>query len=519
MIRFFFVLMTALSTLSLVRADTPRVYRLWIKAEIFDASAIHAGKYTKKRTKYLRYFDMTALPPKDRGKGIQALGYVINSLSRSDEITPALEVPGTEGAVAFVTLDSYLIDPAVFDRLGELGSGPAPFPEPFYHLTVDTTIEGKDSSEPYKVHVQVRDGYGRTYFREETRYKITRSKPFVQRKVLIGAHINKGTALGLTALTETAFPVYEFFWFVANALVEPRYHELLGMDDSVESAQKLAGVDLVQANKVGAQVRGAVLFSEVAHRNRVLERTPTLARYGRGTFQSSFDFKTSVRVQDALKDLLISQADANEIIFTLPNGLNGFFIADANGKRLDKADADVALNNRSRFLDRQVRTAIHCIACHLPDKGWIEVDDEVRALATKPVKLLADSFAKDDFRRGEQIRQKYLAVDFNELLRADQAVVEVAVRAATTNPNGKSLTCAETAKIVTEVARSYTDDPVPLSRLAIELGVPQADLLKALTTEGLDPVFAVLAAGRKARRDQIESAFAQIAAVTYRGHK
>ena len=513
-----------------------KVYALWTKAALFDAAAVHASKLGKDQAKYARYVDLAAVAPKDRARGLQALGYVVNSLSRSDQIAVPLEVHGTEGALAYVDLAAYRIDPAAFDRLGELGSGPAPFPEPYYHLVVDgvETAATPDRTETYTEKVRKRDGYGRDYtvwdarsgtwnpeYETVTRVRVVKGvvakKP--ARKVLLGPHLHEATALGLTVLTQTAFPVYEFHWFCFDALVEPRYHELLGLDDSVGSVDKLAAVDEEQSDRLGSTLRGAVLLSEVAHRNRALLRRPTPLRYGKGSIHKSKDFKTSVRRQDVMKDLLGGGEDANEIIWNLPNGLLGFFVTDAAGRRLDKADADVALNNRSRFSDRQVRTALHCIACHLPDRGWIEIDDEVRALSLRPVKLYADALDREQSGRGDRIRQQYLAANYNELLRADQAVVEVAVRAATTNPQGKSLTCPEAAKIIVEAARSYTDEPVTLARLSLELGYSQADVLRACGTEGLDPVFAVLAAGRKARRDQVESGFAALATILYKGTK
>ena len=331
--------------------------------------------------------------------------------------------------------------------------------------------------------------------------------------VALSPALNKATAVGLAATLGTNFPIFEYRWFVANALTEPRYHELLGLDDSLASVKKLAAVDDRTADRVGAQVRGAVLVSDVAHHNRLLERTPTLQRYGRGTYQESYDFKTSVNLQNVLEDLLNEKPDAKEVIWTLPNGLQGFYVADANDKRLDKADGDVANNRRSRFRDTQVRTAFHCIACHLPDKGWIHIDDEVRELAKETITLAALAVEKNGKDRGRRVRQKYLGIDFNELLTADQAVVEAAVRASTGGKAG--LTCAETAREVTDTIYEYLHAPVTLDQLALELGYPKAAVLRACETKGIGNVLVGLRVGRPQRRDQIEAVYSRIAAVLY----
>lgn len=507
-----------------VKAQERRVYALWQKAALADQAAVFASRYDRKSVRTLRFVDLGAVAPLDRPRALQTLGYVVNSWSSNDLMVLPQEVPGTEGALAWFDLANLrnkndgkglekLI--AAFDRLGELGSGASPFPEPYYHVVEDVVTE--DRVEEVKGWSEWRtDQYGRRYRVEQVTRRIVKGK--TARKVALGPHLNKGTVIGLSALTETAFPVFEYHWLLANGLSEPRYHELLGLDDTEASAKRLAAVDRRTADEVGAQVRGAVLFSEVAHHNRLLERTPTLQRYGRGSYQESYDFKSSVRVQDVLKDLLIEKPDAKEIIWTLPNGLLGFFVVDGEGKRLDKADADVALNNRTRLRDRQVRTAFHCIDCHLRDRGWIEVDDEVRALATKPVTLISDSFTKADRRRGERIRQKYLTIDYNELLQADQALVEVAVAAATRGESGP-LSCPQVAKSVVDAIYAYSYEPVSLRRLSLELGCPQDEVKLALQTKGVDPVFVVLRAGRPARRDKIEAGFAQVAFILYEAKK
>lgn len=519
----------------LLPAGSPRVYRSWTKAELVDLAAVHASKLDKSQAKFVRYIDLSAVAPAGRAAALKALGFVLSSFSLSDEISPCQEVPGSEGALAFVDLSTLRAkgDDAglkqlllAYENVGELGSGPAPFPEPYYHLTVDTVVKATEVKEEYtvpvKVTVLVRDQYGNQYYREETRretrVRVKKTPARAVRQVLVGPQLNEATALGLTALTGTSQPIYEFRWLCANALYEPRYHELLGLDDSVDSVKKLSGVDERTADLKGAQARGVVLRSEVALRNRALERTPLAnVRYGRGAFNQSSDFKTSVRKQDVMKDLLLAKVDAHEIIWSLPNGLPGYFVVNGDGVRLDKADSDVAVAKRLKFRDPQVRTALACMACHMPEKGWIEVDDAARRLALKPVKLYADALDENGRARGERIRQKYLSVDFNELLRADQAVVEVAVRSATTGPDGRSLTCAETARVVVESARSYLDDDLSLAQLSLELGYPQADVLKALSTKGLDPVFAEPASAGKGRRDQTEAGFAQIATVLRKG--
>lgn len=531
-----------------------KVYRAWTKAEIVNVAASHASRADKPTQMYLRYVDLSGIAPRDRLEKIQTLGYVVNSLSRTDLLAPVKAVAGTELAVAYFDL-SLLRDRddskglaqlcVAFDDLGRLGSGPAPFPEPYFHAVVTTKVPeevvsgysdqyAKEATETYTAQVRKKDSYGRDYtvlqkdgrwlpeYETVTRTRVVPAKTAPRAKarakgkkvtVALASHLDRATAIGLAAIARTEFFVFDYRWFLANALVEPRYHELLGLDDTEDSAKKLAFVDEALAAKAGSQLRGAALFSEVAHHNRVLLRTPTQSRNGRGTYWESKDFKTSVDLQDVLKDLLIDRADAEEIIFTLPNGLQGFFVIDADGKRLDKADGDVANNKRSKFKDTQVRTAYMCIGCHLPDKGWIAIEDEVRELAKKQVTLIADAFGKGkgkDTKRGDRIRQQYLSDDINELIAIDQALVEASVKRATVG-----LDSSATARHVIDTIYDYNEGKVDIAVLSRDLGHPTEAVEFAMRTTGLDPVFASIASGRKGRRDQIEAGFNQIATILY----
>lgn len=524
----------------------PKVYRAWSKAEIVDAASIHVSRIAKERQCYIRYVDLSAIAPDRRLEYIRTLAYVVNSWSRYDKLQLLKAVPDTELALVYFDL-SLLRDPEdekglaqlvkAFDDLGAKGSGPSPFPEPFFHAVIQTkdkTVAVEDKEETYDEWVPRTDGRGGTYVVWDSRQgryvpelvKVTRTRTVKgytrtekgETKVALASHLNKATAAGLALLTKTEFPIFEVRWLIYNGLVEPRYHELLGLDDTEASARKLAAVDEKLSDKVGSKLRGAVLFSEVAHHNRLLERTPSQHKSGRGSYWESYDFKTSVDLQDVLKDTLNDKPDAKEIIFTLPNGLHGYFVVDAKGKRLDKADGDVANNKRSKFRDTQVRTAYHCIACHLGDRGYIPVDDEVRALSKKTVTLVVDAYAKgkgkEERSRAEKIRRLYLEDDINDLLALDQLVFDVSLRKVTTG-----LKSDETGKLIADTIYEYLELSVNITVLARELGYSSEAVEKAVRVGGVDPVFVSIAAGRRGRRDQVERGFNQIATLLYKAAK
>jgi hypothetical protein len=312
----------------------------------------------------------------------------------------------------------------------------------------------------------------------------------------------------LATQTGRAAPIFEARWFWAHALDEPRYHEILGLGESIETFKGVFHVDDKTADQIGAQTRGVVLDSEVSLQSRALERTPTQVRFGRGSFHQSLDFKTSLNAQDPLKDLLVHKPDANESIATLFNGLQAYFVNDGAGKRLDKADADIAQDSRTRLRDHQVRTGFHCAGCHEPEKGLISIADEVHAEAAPDVTIISQRYAGGDRDRGQKILEKYFSIDFNELVAADQLSFESAVRAATKLPDYPDVPCLNCVKYSAALQRGiweYVDRPVDLAEVAAEVGYPEVVVKGVIErTPGMDHAVEGLLK-RPQRRDQIEA--------------
>ena len=69
------------------------------------------------------------------------------------------------------------------------------------------------------------------------------------------------------------------------------------------------------------------------------------------------------------------QRAGGEVIFNLPNGLQAYYIADADGKRIDVAPTEIVSNPAAS--DPAVRNGISCISCHT--EGMKTFEDGVRA--------------------------------------------------------------------------------------------------------------------------------------------
>ena len=71
--------------------------------------------------------------------------------------------------------------------------------------------------------------------------------------------------------------------------------------------------------------------------------------------------------------------DGGEVVFHLPNGLQGYYISDASGNRIDEAPIDIVSNPAAS--NPAVRNGLSCIGCHT--EGMKTFEDEVRAVILK----------------------------------------------------------------------------------------------------------------------------------------
>lgn len=163
-------------------------------------------------------------------------------------------------------------------------------------------------------------------------------------------------------------------WFVATASVPPLYHELLQLPGSVAELERLLGVDAARGlREEHGVLRAGVRQSGVSQSSRIVERHET----GYGAYWRSYDFRP--RSRDPFDDPVRISADGGEMIFTLPNGLQGYFLADARGQRIDAGPLDI-VSDRTRPDDPTVRNGRSCMSCHT--EGMKSVVDDVRRIAT-----------------------------------------------------------------------------------------------------------------------------------------
>ena len=174
---------------------------------------------------------------------------------------------------------------------------------------------------------------------------------------------------------KTDVPSVHIDWFLATASTPPLYHDLLSLPLTDRELETRLEVDVARnlINAPGVRVlRAGFNNSGVSNNNRVVERHTS--RYG--AYWKSYDFAGSVGAQNIFTHPLNFTHDGGEAIFNLPNGLQGYYLVNASGFRLDEAPINIVSNPAAS--DPTVRNGLSCIGCHT--EGMKTLEDQVRSV-------------------------------------------------------------------------------------------------------------------------------------------
>ncbi len=274
---------------------------------------------------FARYFTMTHLYNAGESVGIlqeyrKGLFKLVNSLSWGVTVTNPQPID-TQGTIFYIDLRHYEWD--VNDGWGQIE---AAYP---YHISFDTPTQ-----------TALKEQLGR-----------------------------------LQTETNSTTPSIHVDWFIATASSPPLYHDLLSLPLTDRQLETRLEVDVLRNinNAPGVRVwRAGTNDSGVSANNRMLERHTS--RYG--AYWKSYDFAGSVGTQNIFTHPLSFTHDGGEVIFNLPNGLQGYLIVTASGLRLDAAPIDIVSNPAAS--DPTVRTGLSCFGCHI--EGMNTFEDQVRSV-------------------------------------------------------------------------------------------------------------------------------------------
>jgi mono/diheme cytochrome c family protein len=269
---------------------------------------------------------------------------------------------------------------------------------------------------------------------------------------------------------ETDVPVLNADAFVDAAALGDLYYALIGVDTNQRLADFVSndlGIDVQGDLEDGDVVRAGTTRSAISREDRVVERLRIGGR--QGVLWQSFDSAPGGGGGSIFSDPFNVAQGGTDAIFTLPNGMLAFIIADDN-------DNIVTTSNLllDTFQDDFIaRTSVSCSNCHA--QGFNMVTDEVKPFVTSN----RFDFQRDEFQTVEDV---YLdPADFAQVIADDSAVFQQSLQRAGLPTTGSD-----------PVAGSYLrfNVDVDLTTAAGDLGVTKEDLEQNLNL--LDPELAVL---------------------------
>ena len=363
---------------------------------------------------YIRYITLYNSYPEERDELIGTLDFALNSLnSRTRTLVRSTVVGGSDKTLIRINLKLFGLDPNDWDDLGKRGSGlirslkKIDQPDPYFHTQARSITPG----EKYKTVVDCEPYlFQGKYYNQK--YVERRKDDEVKLELFHAPWVDQKKIVALATATQTDFPIFRADWFIANALINPAYNKFMGIK-SVKDAQRIARF---RVDDVDLSTKGIVSDSqEVAHHIRAARRTPTSSGY----YWETYDYLTSIREDDLLKNLLNEKRDAGEIIFTLPNTLQGYLLVNGKDELVDFADPHVAYDPNTAWRVKTVWTGVSCITCHT--EGIKQVADEVRLLSRPPVALLVKK--EKDFERVAEL----FSASIDEVVDKDREVYRKAI--------------------------------------------------------------------------------------------
>ena len=274
------------------------------------------------------------------------------------------------------------------------------------------------------------------------------------------------------SLAGTEVPAVRADWFIATAARPPLYHALLQLPETDMELERVLGVHVTK-NFLDAKVKRAGFnASGVSGHNRLVERHDASF----GAYWKSYDFKTSTGRGNLFVYPLGPTFEGNsfarqafthaggEIIFNLPNGLQGYLLVDDTGKRIDAGPVEIVNDSSKVSGTPLVVNGLSCMNCH--QHGMIPFKDQVRTghiLGGQPRDFVRRIFPEPDEmdRVVQRDRQRFLT-----------ALEEAMGRFLQVGPDAKR-PIEDFKEPISAIARWYLNQELTLDEAARELGIDE----------------------------------------------
>jgi hypothetical protein len=215
----------------------------------------------------------------------------------------------------------------------------------------------------------------------------------------------------------TRVPLLHAHDLVRAALGADAYYALLDSPATLGELRTTLDIPPELEAEPNAYWRAITTTSRISRQDRVVLRYR--GNPGAPLFWHTLDRGPDAASATALADPLGREGEESSVLYTLPNGLPAYFLADSDGRRLSESRVLIDTSER----DFVPRTAPSCMRCH-SESGVIPVQDELRAYAatdpngrfsTRELALLAevypaqaelDALMEADRRRVEDARAR-----------------------------------------------------------------------------------------------------------------
>ncbi|MCE9533116.1 MAG: transcriptional regulator [Planctomycetes bacterium] len=277
-------------------------------------------------------------------------------------------------------------------------------------------------------------------------------------------------------LTDCSIPIIRADWFIATATRPPLYHVLLRIPKNAVELEKKLDVDIPLNFGRDRLDRAGFIKSGVSEQNRLIERHD--ASYG--AYWKSYDFKKNNAGNNDLIRFPLGpefkgnkyaaqafQHDGGEIVFSLPNGLNGYMLVDAKDGRIDEGPIDVVSDSQKTSGSNLIVNGLSCMACH--KYGVVKPPaDAIRA---------GNSVFGDAKRKVERLYPE--AKKMVELIQDDEDRFLKACEKAMKPFIAKSIKDLP-AEPIGEIARLYGLQELDAATAACELGLDKPEQFKTM---------------------------------------
>lgn len=267
-------------------------------------------------------------------------------------------------------------------------------------------------------------------------------------------------------LAGTRLPMLRADWFVINATSPTHYFRLMRLPGNVDELERMLGVDSRRDFLQGRLMRSGFRQSGVSSNNRLLDRHETsYGPEGRGFYWRSYDFlKNSQRGNLELFPLgpdfrgnpfseFAFDEDGGEIIFSLPNGLQAYYLIRKDGRQLDQGPIEVVKDETEISGSPAIVCALSCFYCHA--NGVITAFRDTTLASTQ---LTGTAFTK----------ARDLYVPPEEMSAAAEADRDLFVRSLRL--------CIEPFLLVDGETRDVTEIPEPIGEIAKRYHGNQSDM-------------------------------------------